>query len=327
MSRFTVFETADPDDAVDRLVRLFGSQRTSINSSALMPGRTSLSVANIASSFLCRLTSSHQLLFSREEPKGLIGLTVVLSGHMGVTSHHQEAEFRSPATLGFVLAQDEPFKAALGNYDGLTFGIPRATLHASMQALTGIAPAVPLRFRSSVEADHGGRMLQHTLDMIARQLAGPESPLAHPTLAARLEEFIINALLHSQPHNYLAALTAERPAAVPRQVRRAEEYIHANAGEIIKLSQIAEAAGCSVRALQLAFRTFRDTTPMSLLRRTRLERAHAELLQSDPGATTVTEIAVKYGFFNVGRFAQDYRSAFGQSPSETLRQPAPLRMK
>ncbi|WP_407146499.1 AraC family transcriptional regulator [Bradyrhizobium sp. ORS 86] len=318
LHRFKVFETADPDDAVDRLARLFGNQKTSINGADSTQGCTSLSVARIASSFLCRLTSSHELLFDREEPKELIGLTFVVSGHMGVALA-REPTSHSSDPLGYVLAQDEPFRAILRNYDGLSFGVPRATLHASLQALTGMAPAVPVRFRTSIDADGGGRILQHTLDMIARQLADPASSLGRPALAARLEEFVVHALLHGQPHNYSDDIAGDHRTATPKQVRRAEAFIHAHASETIRLAQIADAAGCSVRALQLAFKTFRGTTPMALLRDTRLTNAHADLSRSDPCSVTVTEIATKHGFYNLGRFAQDYRRSFGQSPSETLR--------
>jgi len=107
--------------------------------------------------------------------------------------------------------------------------------------------------------------------------------------------------------------------AVPKQVRRAEAHIRARAEEPLKLAQIAKAAGCSIRALQLAFRTFCGTTPMAMLRQVRLERAHAELSEREPGDTTVTEVAVKYGFYHAHRFVQDYRKSFGQTPSETLR--------
>ena len=39
--------------------------------------------------------------------------------------------------------------------------------------------------------------------------------------------------------------------------------------------------------------------------------------------TTVTDVALRYGFANPGRFAGQYRRAFGVSPAETLRKAKP----
>ena len=58
---------------------------------------------------------------------------------------------------------------------------------------------------------------------------------------------------------------------------------------------------------------------MAFLRELRLENAQRELLTADPDNETVTQIALRYGFADLGRFAIRYRTAFGEKPSETLR--------
>jgi AraC-like DNA-binding protein len=46
--------------------------------------------------------------------------------------------------------------------------------------------------------------------------------------------------------------------------------------------------------------------------------AHRALLNGVPGATNVTEIALRYGFWELGRFAEYYRRLFAETPSATL---------
>jgi hypothetical protein len=54
-----------------------------------------------------------------------------------------------------------------------------------------------------------------------------------------------------------------------------------------------------------------------LLRRMGLPRR--DLRTTAPGATGLTEIAAKYGFWQFGRLAVRYKSMYGEKPSDTLR--------
>jgi transcriptional regulator GlxA family with amidase domain len=95
-------------------------------------------------------------------------------------------------------------------------------------------------------------------------------------------------------------------------------FMHTNAGTPLTIAQIAEAAGCGVRALQTAFYRFRGTTPMRVSQQARLEQARAEILR--PGQMqSLARIAAEYGFSSPTRFAQSFRRKYGVYPSEILR--------
>jgi transcriptional regulator GlxA family with amidase domain len=81
---------------------------------------------------------------------------------------------------------------------------------------------------------------------------------------------------------------------------------------------VAAHLGVSLRSLQAGFRGWRNATPNAYLRQVRLRLVREELLRSDK-ETNVTAVALQHGFMHLGRFSAQYRDAFGESPSATLR--------
>ena len=84
------------------------------------------------------------------------------------------------------------------------------------------------------------------------------------------------------------------------------------------IADICQATDVSERTLQYAFRRYVDMTPLIYLRMCRLNQVRAALRHLDPSSTTVTTVAVRYGFIHLGRFSADYKNAFAELPSETL---------
>lgn len=103
------------------------------------------------------------------------------------------------------------------------------------------------------------------------------------------------------------------------RVRVALEFVHEHAAQPITPGDVARAAGVSVRALQTAFQQSLGESPAAVIRRVRLDRAHADLRSADPQRTTVAAVAREWGFVHLGRFAAQYRERFGVPPGETLR--------
>lgn len=102
-------------------------------------------------------------------------------------------------------------------------------------------------------------------------------------------------------------------------MRRARDYIEANADQPLTVADIACACGVGVRGLQHGFQRSMQTSPTEYLRHVRLRYAHRELLIADPATTTVEAVAHRWGFSHRGRFAAQYRDRYGVQPADTLR--------
>ena len=102
-------------------------------------------------------------------------------------------------------------------------------------------------------------------------------------------------------------------------VERFDTVIRADAEAFPYIKDICRVVGYTQRTLARAFRAVHGTTPSRYLRTLRLMQAREALLSVDAEALTVTKVALRFGFRELGRFAVDYRATFGESPSQTLR--------
>jgi AraC-like DNA-binding protein len=176
-----------------------------------------------------------------------------------------------------------------------------------------------LSFESELDcrADRARRWLDFVLHIV-RQVDAGFSPTPRSIATRQIEQALLALLLEAQPNDSSTALSQSCGACTPRHVRKAVEYIEAHAAEPIGIEEIVAASGASMRSLFEGFRRFRGTSPMEFLRSFRLRRVREDLSQALAG-TTVSEVAARWGFFQFGRFAAQYRQLCGEAPSATLR--------
>jgi AraC-like DNA-binding protein len=209
--------------------------------------------------------------------------------------------------------------SATGDHERLAIWIPRRSIHERLAALLGEPAGNDVEFDPFIDWESGpGQGIRRMVGLLTAEMASPHS-FASSTIASRsFTDLLLYTLLQSQPSNYSSRLARPTGVAVPGIIHRAEEFIRSRAGQPIALHEIADAAGCSVRNLQLGFRQFRDTTPAAAIRQARLEAAR-QVLAFGEGARSVIDIAFEFGYTNPGRFSALYKTAFGQSPAEALR--------
>jgi AraC-like DNA-binding protein len=105
-------------------------------------------------------------------------------------------------------------------------------------------------------------------------------------------------------------------------VTTAERYALSRIGESLSVTDLCLVTGVSERTLEYAFRDVLGLTPVAYLTRLRLHRVRRSLLAAEPGSTTVSAQALRWGFWHFGEFSRAYRDCFGELPSETLRRPS-----
>ena len=177
--------------------------------------------------------------------------------------------------------------------------------------------AGPIHFNHQAVPD--GRSLlrwRRAVSQVAKTVLGPSPPSL--LMQSEIKRLAAVTLLDTFSHESIGVAPALRDPRHAR-LREAVEYLHANARLPVSTSDVAEAVGMTPRGLQQAFSRQLEMTPTEYLRLLRLEHVHAELLALHPDDATVSEVATRWGFLHLGRFAAAYAGKFGEKPSETLR--------
>jgi AraC-like DNA-binding protein len=165
-------------------------------------------------------------------------------------------------------------------------------------------------------ADRAGA---YTIRLLRKVIARLEAKGA--SLTANSAEFwkcaIVEAMTTAIRDNLSSDMDGPPPAAL-RIAGKVEDYLEANETRPVHISEICSGLHVSRRTLHRAFHEAIGLGPVAFLRRKRLCSVHKILRSSDPMMTNVAQVALQYGFANLGRFSGDYRQLFEEYPSQTL---------
>lgn len=101
-------------------------------------------------------------------------------------------------------------------------------------------------------------------------------------------------------------------------LRKAREFLAARAHSPVYLAEICTAVGVPERTLRDIFQTLLGVSPLKFLQLRRMRQARGALRQGSPHTQSVKAVALDSGFWELGRFAVEYKRLFGESPSATL---------
>lgn len=205
-------------------------------------------------------------------------------------------EFHSPSGLdivGIVFAKETLLRSfSEGERERLEPNLRRAHLYDSSTSCI-------LRLRTVVAAALAA--LHQTPDIFA-------SPDLLVAFKKELAGIIADVLTDDLP-NEAVFLSSERRLQIVRDVR-----VTLRDNEVpVTVEDLCRILRISRRTLQYCFQEAIGMKPVQYMRAIRLNGARRELKHG----LSVTDAATKWGFWHFGRFAQDYKALFGESPSAT----------
>ena len=204
--------------------------------------------------------------------------------------------------------QDSPLIAVTAKIKDLErhFGDLAGTDHVRLDFAPGLN-------RESPE----GERFQRAIDFAIHELRGNPTAIDNPIVRRQLDELILGGILALPGEHHSLINLSSKGSVGLTVVRCAEEFMEANAGDPIVMSDVAKECGCSRTKLFEAFKKERGWTPLQFLVRRRMERARRLLLRPNQRSTVAT-VSLDCGYPNFSRFAQEYRKIYGETPSMTL---------
>jgi AraC-like DNA-binding protein len=242
-----------------------------------------------------------------------------------------------------VVLLPEPDSAAM-RYCGLDFGAHDIVVNGSeMITLASGAPSgwasmslEPKAFAQASEAITGHEIFRPSVTHIVRpapdvlqrlsalhrataELARTNPALlAMPEVARAFETQLTEMMVRSIGQG----ASVRVPTATVRQrtiISRLDEFLQMRREQPVYLVDICKAVGVSERTLRTACQEQFGASPTRYLWLRRMYLARRRLAEAEARSTSVTEVAMANGFWELGRFATEYRSLFGETPSTTLR--------
>ena len=271
-----------------------------------------------------------------------IGAALVQSGQNGAPSV-SELQVAPDRTGLVVLAPEAPPRFVDGReMDAAAFGLlrpgalveistpsptawfavtasPEAVEHEA--ALLDGAPSVPahLPTTSLVWSPPDVAALRKLLVDVTEALDSNPGAL-HPEAVANMERVLLRAVARLS-RGASSHRGRGRPLRVDRSTafRAIFEFLRTLPSGPVYLEDLCRATGLPERTLRLLFLEQFGESPVRVLRARRLCLVYEALREPGVGFKQIRQVAGSCGFWHMGQFAADYRSLFGERPSDTVR--------
>lgn len=191
---------------------------------------------------------------------------------------------------------------------------------AALASMIGGAPIRPKELVTVTPSREALGRLRHLHEAAGALAEDAPAVLANPEAARGLEAALTAALLDCLGNSEIQEDRASlrQHAAIMRRFHR---IIHEHLDEPLYVPELCKALGASERTLRACCEEALGMGPKHYLLLRRMHMVRRTLRAASPKTATVTEIATRYGFWQFGRLAVEYKALFGEAPSATLARP------
>jgi AraC-like DNA-binding protein len=263
-------------------------------------------------------TNRQMRIYSSEHAENF-HVNVPVRGRVQCRTEEREPRWTTPGQASLFLPGEKPDTAWSPGTVQMCLMVPRSLVESGMDELGGHRPRSPFRPGSVVDLSTGvGRAWRDLLVLLARDISDAGAFVLQPVARRHFERLVVDGLLliHQQDH---ASSVPERDASVRAAVAKAAALVDEAPAASWSSVALANRVHVSVRSLQEGFRRELGTSPMSHVQTVRLRRVRADLLRARGTGVTVAQVAARWGFAHMGRFAAAYRRQFSELPSATLK--------
>jgi AraC family ethanolamine operon transcriptional activator len=253
-------------------------------------------------------------------------------GGVSIGTGRTSVAIRSSGEVGSdIVLVGMPLSAGVGRWNGVELDSSRAWVYRPGAEHEGIATHTPWWAAITIERSEFTGPVRSALfggpavsmnespeaarlgDLVRLSYSQMSGPISWAKAALMRDEMIdgVASIVDGGDPVSLSASTASRI------VGQCEALAH-ELGPVPRIGQLAEQLDVSDRWIRAAFTDHYGVAPSDYFRGRAMSGCRRELVAAAPGTVTVTDMAMRWGFWHLGRFSSSYRAYFGESPSTTL---------
>jgi AraC-like DNA-binding protein len=185
------------------------------------------------------------------------------------------------------------------------------------RALSGTPFSLPSEGRALQPSQRFAAGLRRLHARICRFAETKPKIVSHSEVARAMEQGLIQMLVTC------LTTASDRADGQPKRLHarimvRFEEVLAEDLSRPLEMPELCALVAVSDRTLRLCCTEFLGMSPTQYVLLRRLKEVRRALREADRNMVTVAEVARRFGFAELGHFAESYRATFGEDPSATL---------